>query len=76
RLFGYFCVFTKVTRCKSGTISRRYRRNGYAPNKHHHRVLNRPQKNAGKKKPAGERAEGRLLKNEPADYRCQAHLSQ
>jgi hypothetical protein len=27
--FGYFGAFAKVTRCKSGTISRRYRRNGY-----------------------------------------------
>ena len=32
--FGYFGAFAKVTRCKSGTISRRYRRNGY--------VLNQP----------------------------------
>jgi hypothetical protein len=27
--FGYFGAFAKVTRCKSGIISRRYRRNGY-----------------------------------------------
>jgi hypothetical protein len=27
--FGYFGAFAKVTRCKSGTVSRRYRRNGY-----------------------------------------------
>ena len=31
RAFGYFALF-KVTRCKSGTISSRYRRNGYVPN--------------------------------------------
>ncbi len=30
RPFGYFWVFPKVTRCKSGTISGRYRSNGYA----------------------------------------------
>jgi|GEM_PF-2290531 len=27
-----FGAFSKVTRCKSGTLSRRYRRNGYTPN--------------------------------------------
>jgi hypothetical protein len=27
--FGYFGAFAKVTRCKSGTLSGRYRSNGY-----------------------------------------------
>jgi len=31
--FGYFGAFAKVTRCKSGTISRRDRRNGYVHKK-------------------------------------------
>jgi hypothetical protein len=30
--FGYFGAFAKVTRRKGETASRRYRRNGYAPN--------------------------------------------
>src|SRR5450830_1643730 len=29
--------FSKVTRCKSGTISRRYQKNGYALNRRHYR---------------------------------------
>ena len=29
KTFGYFLSFEKVTRCKSETISGRYRRNGY-----------------------------------------------
>ena len=34
--FGYFLgVCKKVTRCKSGTISRRYLNNGYAPSNHY-----------------------------------------
>ena len=32
RPFGYFWAFPKVTRCKSGTISSRYRSNGYVLN--------------------------------------------
>jgi hypothetical protein len=30
--FGYFLAFEKVTRCKSGTVIRRTRRNGYSLN--------------------------------------------
>ena len=32
RFLVTFVAFTKVTRCKSGTLSSRYRRNGYTPN--------------------------------------------
>jgi hypothetical protein len=31
-----FGAFSKVTRCKSGTLSRRYRSNGYSPAPHSH----------------------------------------
>ena len=31
--FGYFGAFAKVTRRKGGTISGRYRSNGYTPKK-------------------------------------------
>jgi hypothetical protein len=32
KALGYLALF-QVTRCKSGTVSGRYRRNGYAPKK-------------------------------------------
>ncbi|WP_213017779.1 hypothetical protein, partial [Pseudomonas fluorescens] len=35
-LFGYFCVFTKVTRRKGGTLSSRYRSNGYVHQQPHY----------------------------------------
>ncbi len=34
--FGYFGLF-KVTRCKSETVSSRYRRNGYVPRQTRHK---------------------------------------
>ncbi|MNI47659.1 hypothetical protein D3C73_1021900 [compost metagenome] len=36
RIFGYFWALSKVTRCKSGTLSRRYRSNGYTPSPKNH----------------------------------------
>jgi hypothetical protein len=42
RPFGYFWVFPKVTRCKSGTIGSRYRSNGYVLTPQKKRSSRRP----------------------------------
>ncbi|WP_185049377.1 hypothetical protein [Pseudomonas brassicacearum] len=61
KAFGYFGLF-KVTRCKSGTASRRYRENGYAPQPKKQKAKSKKQKAKSKKKgrhnPTLQRPEG------------------
>ena len=46
KTFGYFLSFEKVTRCKSETISGRYRRNGYVHLKENGRLSGRHREQA------------------------------